>query len=72
MTDRLSVLEQFFAGIWTDLWRNGGDDLDRFQVLDRMVETGLAHQVPYDPDQHGEIEDAEPGDLIYVRKETTC
>jgi len=40
---------------------NGGDD---FQEIGEK--TGLLQRVPYDPEQHGEEVEADPGDLIYI------
>lgn len=56
------------APVWTFLWEqfvknpgmDGGED-----VQEIGEKTGLLQQVPYDPEQHGDVE-AETGDLIYV------
>lgn len=43
-----------------------GRDLDGGDVQDKAVELGLLIEAKYDPAVHGEIEDADPGDPIFV------
>jgi len=42
---------------------------DSEAVMPLAVEAGIADRVPYDPDVHGTVEDAEPGDEIWVWRE---
>jgi hypothetical protein len=39
-------------------------EMDMDPLVDEAIELGLFERVEYDPDKHGEIDDAEPGDII--------
>jgi hypothetical protein len=39
---------------------------DDWELIEEAVRLGLFPRVPYDPEVHGDVEDAEPGDEITV------
>jgi hypothetical protein len=46
-----------------------GSYMDGGEFQDWGEETGMLVAVEYDPEKHGEVNDAEPGDTIYVESE---
>jgi|RhiMethySRZTD1v2_1073278.scaffolds.fasta_scaffold1781345_1 hypothetical protein len=61
---RADQLEGFFAALCEHF--NDYGELDYSDFLDLGEKHGLLEQVKYDPEQHGEVEDAEAGDMIFV------
>jgi hypothetical protein len=57
-------LEDFFAAQCEHFFLDGGD-LEYSDWLELGEKYGLLKQVEYDPAMHGEMEDVEPGDMIY-------
>ena len=43
------------------------NDLDGCDFQELAHKHGLLVEVPYDPAMHGEVDGADPGDIIYVR-----
>jgi hypothetical protein len=62
---RLERLEAFFAEL-SDRFFNEQLDLDYSEWLDLGEKHGLLEQVAYNPAEHGEMEDVDAGDMIYV------
>jgi len=60
---------KLFSGLVFDYFGKGSWELDCFDFEEIGVKTGLVERVVYDPDTHGEIEAAEPGDRVWVPTE---
>ena len=60
---------KLFSGLVLDYFEGGSGELDCFDFEEIGAKTGLVERVIYDPDMHGEIEAAEPGDQIWVPTE---
>lgn len=65
LKDQNTVLKQFARWVIGEACFEGCD-LDGGTIQDKAAELGLISAVPYDPDKHRNVEDAEPGDDIYV------
>lgn len=46
---------------------DGDVELDSFDFYEMGERAGLLEQKPYDPEKHGYVEAAEPGEMIYVK-----
>ena len=60
---------KLFSGLVLDYFEGGSGELDCFDFEEIGAKAGLVERVIYDPDMHGEIEAAEPGDQIWVPTE---
>lgn len=58
--------EKFWAMVSSHFFVEGALEMDYDVFLTFGSEAGLIHEVPYDPELHGDIDDSEPGDAVYV------
>lgn len=61
--------KEFFDLIWREVCSDTCfRDVSEF-IEEYAEKAGLVEEVPYNPDVHGQLEDTEIGDMIYVRKD---
>ena len=63
---RLKALQEFFDDVCKRCFPSM-NDLDGCDFQELAHKHGLLVEVPYDPAMHGEVDGADPGDIIYVR-----
>lgn len=66
--DGINFHEAFGSAVWESLkarWVQGEMSDDDINLMELAEEAGLCEQVAYSPEHHGEIQDAEPGDMIF-------